>query len=326
MAKPLVQSTGRRKRAVARVRLRTGEGAITINKRPFEDYFPSETHRTLATEPLRIAGAAEQYDVDATIDGGGISGQAGALRLGIARGLIELDGELRGQPQEGRHAHARRPREGEQEVRLEEGPQGSSVLEALRPPMAPRFGTDGIRGVAGTELTPELALALGRAAATARAGIAVSARARHPPFGHDAPGRPRGRARRRGCRRRGRRRHPDPRPRLARGRPRRARRDGLGLTQPLRRQRHQAARRRRHQARHRARGRHPGRARPAVLAVRRSRVAGTRPASTSTGAPFGRGPAGAGIGLLRLDPSSLDATPTTSWAQSSAARTRRSRS
>ena len=57
MAKPLVQSTGRRKRAVARVRLRTGEGAITINKRPFEEYFPSETHRTLATEPLRIAGA-----------------------------------------------------------------------------------------------------------------------------------------------------------------------------------------------------------------------------------------------------------------------------
>jgi small subunit ribosomal protein S9 len=78
MAKPLVQSTGRRKRAVARVRLRTGEGAITINKRPFEEYFPSETHRTLATEPLRIAG------------------QAGALRLGIARGLIELEADLRG--------------------------------------------------------------------------------------------------------------------------------------------------------------------------------------------------------------------------------------
>ena len=71
------------------------QGAITINKRPFEEYFPSETHRTLATEPLRVASAAEHYDVDATIDGGGISGQAGALRLGIARGLIELDGELR---------------------------------------------------------------------------------------------------------------------------------------------------------------------------------------------------------------------------------------
>jgi small subunit ribosomal protein S9 len=95
MAKPLVQSTGRRKRAVARVRLRDGEGVITINSRPFADYFPSETHRMLATEPLRIVGAVERYNVDATIDGGGISGQAGALRLGIARGLIELDIELR---------------------------------------------------------------------------------------------------------------------------------------------------------------------------------------------------------------------------------------
>jgi small subunit ribosomal protein S9 len=95
MAKPLVQSTGRRKRAVARVRLRSGEGAITINKRAFEDYFPSETHRMAATEPLRIAAATDRYDIDATIDGGGIAGQAGALRLGIARGLIEVDSELR---------------------------------------------------------------------------------------------------------------------------------------------------------------------------------------------------------------------------------------
>ena len=105
MAKPLVQSTGRRKRAVARVRLRTGEGAITINKRPFEEYFPSETHRTLATEPLRIAGAADRYDVDATIDGGGIAGQAGALRLGIAAGPHRARRRPPGQPQEGRHAH-----------------------------------------------------------------------------------------------------------------------------------------------------------------------------------------------------------------------------
>ena len=68
---------------------------ITINKRPFEDYFPSATHRMVATEPLRVASTAEAYDIDATIDGGGMSGQAGALRLGIARALIELDPELR---------------------------------------------------------------------------------------------------------------------------------------------------------------------------------------------------------------------------------------
>jgi len=97
MPKPLVQATGRRKQAVARVRFRPGQGVITINRRGFEDYFPSATARMLAAEPLRLVNKAEEYDVDATIDGGGLSGQAGALRLGIARGLIELDPELRGQ-------------------------------------------------------------------------------------------------------------------------------------------------------------------------------------------------------------------------------------
>ncbi len=95
MPKPLVQSTGRRKQAVARVRLRPGTGVITVNKRPIEDYFPSETHRMIVTEPLRLTTLNETYDIDATMDGGGISGQAGALRLGIARGLVNLDEELR---------------------------------------------------------------------------------------------------------------------------------------------------------------------------------------------------------------------------------------
>ncbi len=95
MAKPLIQSTGRRKEAVARVRVRPGSGAIVINRRGVADYFPSETHRMVLTEPLRVTNTAEVYDVDATIDGGGVSGQAGALRLGIARALAELDAELR---------------------------------------------------------------------------------------------------------------------------------------------------------------------------------------------------------------------------------------
>jgi len=93
--KPLIQSTGRRKAAVARVRLRPGTGKVTVNRRAIEDYFPSATHRMIITEPLRVADKAEEYDVDATMDGGGISGQAGALRLGIARGLMGLDEELR---------------------------------------------------------------------------------------------------------------------------------------------------------------------------------------------------------------------------------------
>jgi small subunit ribosomal protein S9 len=95
MSTPLVQSTGRRKRAVARVNLRNGTGTITVNKRPVAEYFPSETHQMILTEPLRLTNTAEGYDVDCRIDGGGISGQAGALRHAIARALIEVDPELR---------------------------------------------------------------------------------------------------------------------------------------------------------------------------------------------------------------------------------------
>jgi small subunit ribosomal protein S9 len=95
MPKPLIQSTGRRKQAVARVRVRPGSGKVTINRRDLAEYFPSETHRMVVTEPLRLTSTAEVYDVDATLDGGGVSGQAGALRMGLARALAGLDAELR---------------------------------------------------------------------------------------------------------------------------------------------------------------------------------------------------------------------------------------
>ncbi len=92
---PLSQTTGRRKAAVARVRFRPGQGAITVNRRPIEDYFTSATHRMIVTEPLRVTEKVEAWDIDVTIDGGGVSGQAGAFRLGIARPLCALDPELR---------------------------------------------------------------------------------------------------------------------------------------------------------------------------------------------------------------------------------------
>ena len=95
MTAPLTQTTGRRKEAVARVRLRPGTGVITCNKRSFDDYFTSSVHRLLVTEPLRLLEQVEAYDIDATLDGGGPAGQAGALRLGLARALIELDPEQR---------------------------------------------------------------------------------------------------------------------------------------------------------------------------------------------------------------------------------------
>ena len=95
MPTPLIQSTGRRKRAVARVRIRPGNGTVTVNGRALDDYFGSAQHRMLLLEPLRVTNTLEVYDVDATIDGGGPSGQAGALRHGIARALVGLDPELR---------------------------------------------------------------------------------------------------------------------------------------------------------------------------------------------------------------------------------------
>jgi len=96
VSKPLTQTTGRRKEAVARVRLRPGTGVITVNKRALDDYFPSATHRMVIAEPLKVLGLEETYDIDCTMHGGGITGQAGALRLGIARSIIELDPEQRG--------------------------------------------------------------------------------------------------------------------------------------------------------------------------------------------------------------------------------------
>jgi small subunit ribosomal protein S9 len=93
--KPLTQTTGRRKEAVARVRLRPGTGSVTINGRTFDSYFPTAAQRMIVSEPLRVTSTDEVYDVDATIDGGGVSGQAGALRMAIARSLAEIDPEMR---------------------------------------------------------------------------------------------------------------------------------------------------------------------------------------------------------------------------------------
>ena len=89
--------TGRRKEAIARVRIVPGSGEFRINERALDDYFPTRVHRMVAQSPLRSIGREKDYDVVATIAGGGVNGQAGALRLGIARALIELDPALRGQ-------------------------------------------------------------------------------------------------------------------------------------------------------------------------------------------------------------------------------------
>ena len=123
--------TGRRKEAIARVRIVPGSGQWRINDRTLAEFFPNKVHQQLISEPFVNLGAENQFDVVARISGGGITGQAGALRLGIARALILV------QPGEPAHAQAvrlpdpRRTGQGAQEVRSEEGPQGASVLQAL---------------------------------------------------------------------------------------------------------------------------------------------------------------------------------------------------
>ena len=90
-----MSATGRRKEAVARVRMFPGQGKIVVNKRPFEDYFKLETHRIIIRQPFAVTGTDGKYDVMVLVDGGGTGGQAGAIRHGIARALAGKDESYR---------------------------------------------------------------------------------------------------------------------------------------------------------------------------------------------------------------------------------------
>ena len=90
-------ATGRRKTSTARVFLRPGTGAITVNHREFDKYFPTDALRTQVRRPLQLTETADKFDILATVAGGGVNGQAGAVRLGIARALVEFNAELRKQ-------------------------------------------------------------------------------------------------------------------------------------------------------------------------------------------------------------------------------------
>ena len=95
MAAVQYYGTGRRKTSTARVFLRPGTGAITVNYRTFEGFFPTEALRTQIRRPLVLTENTEKFDILATVEGGGVSGQAGAVRLGISRALVEYNLELR---------------------------------------------------------------------------------------------------------------------------------------------------------------------------------------------------------------------------------------
>ena len=94
---PLQQNygTGRRKSSTARVFLRSGKGAITVNGRPLDEFFGRETSRMIVRQPLVLTKSSDKFDISVTVEGGGITGQAGAIRLGIARSLVEYDETLK---------------------------------------------------------------------------------------------------------------------------------------------------------------------------------------------------------------------------------------
>lgn len=88
-------ATGRRKRSIARIRLLPGTGNFIVNKQGLLDYFKRETLKMIIEQPLQLTDTMGKYDVFANVDGGGLSGQAGAVRMGIARALLQVDGEFR---------------------------------------------------------------------------------------------------------------------------------------------------------------------------------------------------------------------------------------
>jgi small subunit ribosomal protein S9 len=88
-------ATGRRKTSAARVFLRPGTGTITVNRRQFDAFFPTEVLRTQVRQPLLLTETADKFDILASVSGGGVAGQAGAIRLGISRALVEYNAELR---------------------------------------------------------------------------------------------------------------------------------------------------------------------------------------------------------------------------------------
>lgn len=95
MSEPLAYGTGKRKSSIARVYLRNGSGEILVNHRPLADYFPRETYQNWVTQPLLATDQGSAVDIDARVKGGGLSGQAAAVRLGIARALSDNDARLR---------------------------------------------------------------------------------------------------------------------------------------------------------------------------------------------------------------------------------------
>ncbi len=128
--------TGRRKTSAARVFLRPGTGEISVNGRPLDTFFGRETSRMIVRQPLTVAAAENKFDIHVTVSGGGITGQAGAIRHGITRALIAYDETLRAGTAQGGFRHARRAR-----GRAQEGRPAQGSPHARSSPSANRHGS-----------------------------------------------------------------------------------------------------------------------------------------------------------------------------------------
>ncbi len=131
MAVEQYYGTGRRKSSAARVYLKSGSGNITVNKKSIEDYFGRETSRMVVRQPLQTVDVVETFDINVSVSGGGPSGQAGAIRLGITRALMAYDETFREALAQGRLCNPRCARSRAQESRAAQSSPRSSVLQAL---------------------------------------------------------------------------------------------------------------------------------------------------------------------------------------------------
>ena len=147
MASSTFYGTGRRKSSIARVYLTPGTGKVTINKKDIDDYFGLETLKIIARQPLEATNTADKYDVKVTVKGGGFTGQAGAIRHGIARALNEADADFRPILKKAGFLTRDSRMKEKKEIRLEESSSCTTVLQTLV------FGNK-IITTSGTELFP----------------------------------------------------------------------------------------------------------------------------------------------------------------------------
>ena len=146
MSTAFYSGTGRRKTAIARVRLLPGEGEIVVNGRSLDEHFGNAVSETDLRMPFRVTGTEGRFNAMIKVEGGGVTGQAGAIRHGIARALLEVDPEANRLPlRQAGLPHPRSAHEGTEEVRAQASPQGASVHQALArrspgPPMRALLG------------------------------------------------------------------------------------------------------------------------------------------------------------------------------------------